>query len=295
MATKTKQGADGVRDDATAGEPATEGGDEGAKGFELGAKERRFLVRVSRFLVGMQTPARVKAARREGYTSKEHELGWSLYAKAAGRGRSLEHYLEEIEASDDTPASAEQMRRLRELDAFENQWFPRTRALIRRVVPRDERDRFAEAFFRNLEQQPLGPGVVNSVATFLARVDELRSSKLKGAADLHKTFVSRGLTEGKVAQIRQLLEQVRASDVAAPSATDPRARLKAQREQGEAYDDLRDWFNDWATTLRQVLPTRDLIKLGLVTLNRAGKAVPDESEGDPAEGNDAGEDEVEES
>ena len=33
-------------------------------------------------------------------------------------------------------------------------------------------ERFAEAFFRNLEQQPLGPGVVNSVATFLGRIDE---------------------------------------------------------------------------------------------------------------------------
>jgi hypothetical protein len=57
--------------------------------------------------------------------------------------------------------------------------------------------------FRNLEQQPLGPGVVNSVATFLGRVDELKSSKLKGAPELHKTLVGRGLTEGKIAQVRR--------------------------------------------------------------------------------------------
>nr|MCU0685538.1 hypothetical protein [Polyangiaceae bacterium] len=31
------------------------------------------------------------------------------------------------------------------------------------MVPHDKRDRFAEAFFRNLEQQPLGPGVVDDL------------------------------------------------------------------------------------------------------------------------------------
>jgi hypothetical protein len=117
------------------------------------------------------------------------------------------------------------------------------------------------AFFRNFEQQPLGPGVVNSVTNFLGRIDELKSSKL-----------------------------MRASEVAAAPATDPTARLKAQREQQEAYDDLRDWFNDWATTMRQVLPTRDLVRLGLVTINRAGKAVPDEGEGDVVEEGEAVED-----
>jgi hypothetical protein len=40
-------------------------------------------------------------------------------------------------------------------------------------------------------------------ATFLGRVDELKSSKLKGAPELHKTLVGRGLTEGKIAQVRR--------------------------------------------------------------------------------------------
>ncbi|HEU4406368.1 MAG TPA: hypothetical protein VFS43_13970 [Polyangiaceae bacterium] len=56
----------------------------------------------------------------------------------------------------------------------------------------------------------------------------------------------------------------RGSPAAAPAAPDPRARLKAQREQQAADEDLRHWFNDWATTMRQVLPTRDRVKLGLV-------------------------------
>ncbi len=163
-------------------------------------------------------------------------------------------------------------------------------------MPRDERDRFGEAFFRHLEQQPLGPGVVNSVSTFLARVDELKGSKIKGAPELYKTLVGRGLTEGKRAELRQVLDQVRSSDVAAAPAPDPKARLAAQREQFEAYEGLRDWYNDWATTMRQVLPPRDLIKLGLVSLGKTGKAVvPDEGEGDGG-GGDGGEveDEVDE-
>jgi hypothetical protein len=40
--------------------------------------------------------------------------------------------------------------------------------------------------------------------------------------------------------------------------------------------------------MRQVLPTRDLVELGLVTINRASNAVPAEGEGDAGEEREGG-------
>jgi hypothetical protein len=82
-----------------------------------------------------------------------------------GRKRENDHLFAE-HAGDGVATGAERQRMLRDVDLFENAWFPRTRMIIRRVVPRARRDAFEAAFFKNLEQQPLGPGVILSVSTF---------------------------------------------------------------------------------------------------------------------------------
>jgi hypothetical protein len=132
----------------------------------LSSVDLMFLQRVVRFLVNVLDPAYADKARREGYSSKEHALGWQIWRTAAGETRPFEHWLRGQDVSDGTDGDGTDQRRLlQEIDDFENTWFPRTRAIIRRVVPQDRRERFAAAFFKDLVQQPLGPAVVGSVGT----------------------------------------------------------------------------------------------------------------------------------
>ena len=172
---------------------------------------------------------------------------------------------------------------LQEIDAFENTWFPRTRAIIRRMVPRETRDEFAAAFFTNLEQQPLGPGVVGSVSTFLARIDDLTKSANPHARKVRATLEERGLTAAKSKAVKELLAQAShlVNDVASPKS-DAATIHRAQAAQIEGLADLRDWFNDWATALRSVFNASEQIRLGLTLIKRPGAATQPE-DGDPAE------------
>jgi len=121
-------------------------------------------------------------ARREGYSTKEHKEGWRLLKLASGEHRPLEHLFEETSLGTSATQSAERMRLLQDVDGFENTWFPRMRAILRRVVPTARRDAFEAAFFKDLEQQPLGPLVIGSVSTY------------EDAKKVRSTLLERGLT-----------------------------------------------------------------------------------------------------
>ena len=246
---------------------------EALKKTQIAPVDQRFLDRVVRFLVAIQSPLYVLRARREGYTAAEHREGWRLWQISAGADRPLDHWFAEHEAQSPL-ASAEQLRLLQEIDTFENKWFPRTRGIIRRMVPRDARDDFAAAFFKNLEQQPLGPAVVGSVSTYLARLKDLSKSASPHAKKVRATLELRGLTSAKLEDIQKLLDKAShlVGDVPAPKA-DSAAIKKAQAAQVEALADLRDWFTDWGTTLRSVLNVQEQIKLGLTQVKRGGAIV----------------------
>ncbi|HSN98051.1 MAG TPA: hypothetical protein VLS89_07120 [Candidatus Nanopelagicales bacterium] len=256
----------------------------------LDPAQQRFVRRSARFLMGISAPAYARRARLEGYTTAEHREGWRLCRLAAGENRPLDHFLAEVQVatvSDD----AQRMAVLQSVDLFENTWFPRTRAIIRRVVPRDHRDAFAAGFFKDLTQQPLGPGVISSVSTFLKRIDGLAQSKDPHAKKVRQTLLRRGLTEQRLDEVRGLLAQLQGS-APAPDAplVNPAEIAAAQEEQLEAYEDLRDWFNDWATTLRSRFNMQEQVRLGLSVLRRSGKVEdvtdeePEEGEGEGGEG-----------
>jgi hypothetical protein len=252
-------------------------GDEALQTTQLTPADQRFLDRVMRFLVSIQSPVYVRRARQEGYTAAEHKQGWHLWQVAAGADRPLDHWFAEREA--ESPAAhGEQLRLLQEIDTFENTWFPRTRAIIRRMVPRDARDEFTAAFFKNLEQQPLGPGVVGSVSTFIARTGDLAKSASPHAKLVRATLDSRGLTAAKLAAVTDLLARAShlAGDVPAPKP-DTAAIQKAQAAQLEGLADLRDWFNDWGTALRSVLNGQEQIRLGLLQIKRGASAAETEA------------------
>ncbi len=247
----------------------------------LGAREQRFLARVAKLLLGMQTPSVIVRARRAGYSDGEHREGWRLWRIAAGEGRPLDHWFAKSaeQQLDHTPNGA----LLQRLDTFENTWLPRTRAIIRRVVPRDQRDEFESAFFGDLTQQPLGPAVIASVATFIARVDALATSKAPNARDVRDMLRARGLDDAHLDEARKILTALQ--QAAAPRSehknTDPREIDRAAREQRDAYEGLRDWYNDWATTLRTVFGARQQITLGLTTIaSSSGNPVETDETGD---------------
>jgi hypothetical protein len=263
----------------------------------LGKRERLFLNRIARFVVNIQSHLYIGRATRNGYTTEEHAEGWRLWSIAAGMDRSLDHWFTEQQLAASFGAlAADRLRILQEIDAFENLWFPRVRAIIRRMVPRDSRDVFAAAFFANLEQQPLGPTVVGSVRTLLQRIRGLEGSSEPGAKDVYKTLVQRGLTATKVKEIEALLKEaeVGSAQPAKKKAPVTAAEIAAaQAAQREAYEDLRDWFNDIGTQLRPAFNVREQIHLGLVVRRARGGAEEitedlgdelDEEAGDPAEG-----------
>ena len=254
----------------------------------LSSVDQEFLNRVVRFLVNVLTPVYAEKAKRDGYNSEEHALGWQLWRTAAGETRPFDHWLREQDISHGSDVdSAEHHRLLQEIDTFENLWFPRTRAIIRRVVAKDRRDRFAAAFFKDLAQQPLGPAVVGSVSTYVTRIEGLDANAEGDAKAVRGMLRSRGLTVGRMAAIKQLLNAAKAGSESGKKSAVPvtAAELeKARTAQLEAVGDLRDWFNDWGTTLRSRFGARDQLRLGLMVRQVGGAVVEEEGEEELEEG-----------
>jgi len=246
----------------------------------LSKSDQVLLRRTMRFLVNVLEPGFAERARREGYSREEHGLGWQLWRTAAGETRPFEHWMREQELVDGIDLdSDEQRRRLEAIDEFENTWFPRTRAIIRRVVSKDRRDAFAAAFFKDLAQQRLGPAVVGSVGTYLTRLAGLETSADPDAKAVRATLHARGLTVGKLAAIARLIEETKAGATASPEPSPPvsAAELeKARLAQLDALAALRDWWNDWGVTLRPRYATREQLKLGLTTTKKRGPSSGDD-------------------
>lgn len=249
--------------------------------------DQSLLRRTMRFLVNILEPGLAERAWREGYSREEHALGWQLWRSAAGETRPFDQWLREQQLAEGLDLDhEEQRRRLQEIDEFENTWFPRTRAIIRRVVDKERRDAFAAAFFKDLVQQPLGPTVVGSVGTYLTRLAGLESSTDPDAKVVWATLRSRGLTNRKLAAVARLIQEAKGGKGPSPtlSMTDLE---KARREQMDALESLRDWWNDWSVTLRPRYGVREQLKLGLTLAKKRGPSANygeiDDEDGEPAE------------
>lgn len=250
---------------------------------DLSSDDAVFLQRVATFLFQIHNYA--ARVRTLGYDDEEHEIGRRLYETASGRNRPLSHWIAEgAVAGEPALFSAEQMRLLQEIDAFENTWFPRMRGIIRRAIPAERLEVFEAAFFNNLSQQPLGPGVLDSVSTLLTRFEELAKNGEPGAKEAHRLGVKRGLTPEKIAAVRALVKSARDALPAKVVSThvSPAELAKAQAAQRTALAELRLWYNDWASTLRTVFGTRAQIRLGLTSLKRS-PAEPKDPQPDPPE------------
>lgn len=255
--------------------PSTDIGNWDAPEFEgeftdasLSWEDRQLLGTVVKFLFTIVDARLLRRAVRAGYSQDEHGEMWRLVDQAAGRDKPLDLL------SADLANDPERQRLLVEIDEFENLWFPRADKIIRRLVPEAEVEGFLGAFFKDLKQQPLGPGVLDSTSTFLSRVDQLADSKLPGAADVLAKLRARGVTEAKVKEIRDKIASLRKGVVKARTV-DAAAASAAATKQAAALQQLRLAWNDWSTTLRPLYDIREQIQLGLTeSRNRAAEPAP---------------------
>lgn len=250
----------------------------------LSSDDWAFLEKVNTFLFHIQ--AHAARARLHGYDDEENELGKRLMEKAAGRDRPLSHWMAEgTHAGQPGQFNAEQTRLLQEIDSFENFWFPSIRNILQRAIPEEDQELFLAAFFKDLTQQPFGPGVLDSVPTLMARFEELAKNKAPGAKEAHRLGTKRGLTTKKIEQVRGLVASARKAmpDSAPSSSITPEQLAAAKKEQLAALQKLKRWYNDFATTFRGVFGTRVQIRLGLTSLRRSAKeegdAAPSDGEG----------------
>ncbi|MEZ4475736.1 MAG: hypothetical protein R3F60_34045 [bacterium] len=248
---------------------------------ELTAADQEVLARAQRMLVGLADPGVARRAEAAGYDAEEHEAGWRAFELASGRQRPFGVLLQVATASGEAEAPG-LAARYAALDAFENKWFPRTRMAIRRFVADDVRDRVEAAFFAELAQQPLGPGVVGSVARFLERLAGLAASDAPGAAAAVASLQKKGLTDAEVGRMRDLLAEARALGPSAPAPADLAGQVEAMNsERRSALETLRRWLNDWSLVFREELPHNDRQRLGLTRKGGRPRKVVDDA---PAEG-----------
>ncbi|MFO0551878.1 MAG: hypothetical protein U0271_26055 [Polyangiaceae bacterium] len=247
----------------------------------LSHRDRQLLDKGTKLLVGIQSPIFEIHCRRVHYTAEEHAMGWSLLGQASGRDTPLECYFYRQQSTQ--PLSARDMTRLGDIDAFENDWFPRTRVIIQRAIPKAERDAFEAAFFLDMEQQPLGPSVVRSVRLFIERVVALETSAQPHAKALRETLAKRGLTAQEIDRMRAMLDDAEQGLSMKKADKDaPRRVLAAREAQLDGVDKFRGWYNEWATAFRQVITNANhLVVLGLTTFTRE-VAEPEEPEAPPA-------------
>ena len=220
-------------------------------------RENKRLLRVNRFLVRVAEPDLARVRARVAYGDADHEEGWRLYRVAAGEGAPLES----------TPAGRAERTNvglLQHLDEFENKWFPRTKRIIERFTPAEHREGLAAAFFRDLQQQPLGPLVVGSVGTFLERVEALESSEAPGAKKVRAVLAERGLDAAQIKRLRAAVKEAESLKSAPLTPVRPGGPSEVQRARRAAYESLWLWWKDWRETFTTEVNGRQRRELGLV-------------------------------
>lgn len=230
------------------------------------------LAQIRRFLTGVAEPQIAPIAARVGYNAGEHEFGWTNLNVAQGSDLPFEYHLSEAQQWVVREASSAQVARYRELDQFENKWFPRMRAAIQRFMEPDQRAIFEAAFFADLGQQPMGPALVTSVETFLNRLTETATSTVPGVKETVASLRQKGLTEELLAKMRLCVEECKKEGSVAPSPlVDPAVIAASARERRAAYDRVNRWFIDWGATLRSELSYQQRVHLGLSERKRSKK------------------------
>jgi len=209
-------------------------------------------------------------AQLEGYTTEEQQVGWRAFVEAAGGNTTVElNVASGVMQSADALVTQRRNSVLQQLDGMENTWFPRLRAIIRRVLADDpSAAAFEAAFFEEMEQQPLGPGVIASMAKFVNRIRSLDNTPGSPGARVRAVLNERGLTDERLAEVSAMVEELQAFDAGAVNVGQPTAAEVAaiNARRAAAFAKVERWYQDWATTFRTVFSTREQLQLGLTEL-----------------------------
>lgn len=213
-----------------------------------GQKSQRAL----QFMLGVRNRRARRALAAHGFREEDFDDGWDRL-KAITKSRL-----------NDEPVEIDPTL-VRDLDEWENRWFPIVDAVLRNNYPAVHK-----RVFLNLRQTE-GAEVIFSVSTLLDRLEEIAlPADEGGSADgraARKLLERRGLTDDIVGSARELLAQIGTLE-----ADDEEADIELDQQEREAAEKrLWSWYLEWSAIARVAIRDRRMLRaLGFLrTVKRA--------------------------
>jgi hypothetical protein len=213
--------------------------------LSIGQKAERLL----KLLIGLRNARVAEALRQYGFKESDLAEGWRLL-QALTKGRLLVR----------GPVKKDPAL-LKQLDKWENHWFPIAVATLR--------GRFPEVYdwlFLNLSQTE-GDGVVISVSTLLSRLEQMPTEPSLGArgAEAREVLTERGFTPSTL-QIAEHLLAALGSTATAPALPTSPVDAAAQEAAEKA---MWTWYLEWGEIARVAITDRKLLReLGFLNYKR---------------------------
>ncbi len=192
--------------------------------------------RVLHLLLGLRNPRVAGPLAACGFTERDYDQGWELLKGIA------QHRLDPVVAKSDNP------RLVKQLDTWENRWFPIARASLEFRYPE------AHGYLFGKLHQTSGVDVAVGVGVFLERLEALpKQRRVKDAAAARQLLERRGLHAEVIAEAQALLDRVR-------SFSKPPAPRVTPAEAHDAEEALWRWYREWSTIARTVISDRRLLR-----------------------------------
>lgn len=221
-------------------------------------------MRVAMFLIGLRYVAIAQRMARHGLTLAVRRQGWG-YMQALSSGRL------------NLPDRLPNPKVLRELDDWENMWFPIIEATLLANFPVAH-----ELVFRNLAQSS-GAAVVFVVGNLIGRIDGLSRAESEGgvgeveAARIKALLATRGIDEAVLAEGRAMLAKLEEAEV------DSRLEGMTPEEEAAAEDAMWKWYLEWSAIARVVITDRRQLRALGFLRNSSGQVVEDPTVVEPEE------------
>lgn len=218
--------------------------------------------RTATLLVGLRTASVARYLKPFGLTDADVNEGWQLFLAATGQRMQ------------GSTVTSRMPSLVRELDSFEDHWFPVAKIVLARHYPA-----VMEQLFLNLVRAN-GRPVTWTVQFFLQRLAAMEQGQEPFGADgpaAREILRVRGLTDEVVAGAQALAEQLHGLDSEAPPDNlDATARK-------EAEDAMWRWYLEWSGLVRKVITDGNLLRMLGFKKRRPGVRG---TEGDELEGMD---------
>lgn len=200
--------------------------------------------RVLRFLLGLRQPQIAGLLVAHGFGDNDLEEGWRMLREAVGARLDRA-----------TPPAPPPVK-TKQLDQFENKWFPIAAATLQRAYPQVN-----EKLFLNLSQTE-GAEVVVSVGTFIERIEALGTDDDGRAdredAEARALLERRGLTTAVITQAKQLIEGLERKASAEEMPIDPEPEFTERQLAAERA--MWAWYREWSSISRAIIKNRNYLR-----------------------------------